>query len=203
LPIAPLPTKQNSKLNETVNNSSSESQKKDMPVFDKQEFVESMGDAVASRIPRCDPIDYDLLAEKIAEALTPVIEINRVDEALLAEKLAASVDVPEIDVNKLAASVANRIHVDVPSQPGVQKNRYVVVVARQEGAQWARLASAVARARESWSKITVAQPPEDRGVGPLPALVYYEDGTPVKQYRGQYEVLAALSEIHRNEFAEE
>jgi hypothetical protein len=112
----------------------------------------------------------------------------------------------EVDYDRIVAEVESRIDyprlagmvwVDAPRLPSA--TQHVVIVADQNASYWPRLAGELARAREAYHRIDLERPPAGRNFGELPALVWYENGVPVRQVRGSYEVTNELTTISRGE----
>jgi len=112
----------------------------------------------------------------------------------------------EVDYDRIVAEVERRldyqriagmVRVDPPKLPTAQQ--HVVVVADTNASYWPRLASELSRAREAYHRIDLERPPADRNFGELPALVWYENGIPVRQVRGYYDVSTELITISRGE----
>lgn len=77
----------------------------------------------------------------------------------------------------------------------------MVLVADQTAGYWPRLGDEFERAKGYYSAMRLADPPTDFSV-PLPQLVVYENGTPVRVIQGLRQVSDALGLIARGDFAE-
>lgn len=85
--------------------------------------------------------------------------------------------------------------------PPLPVTSHFVLVVDPKASYWARMQQQLERAQEAYSKIKVTTPP-DRPVGALPALVLYQLGTPIRDWRGSREVSDALNRIGRNEMSQ-
>jgi hypothetical protein len=84
-----------------------------------------------------------------------------------------------------------------PQVPAPTHERHIVIVASQSASTWPRLSGEIERAKQAYSGIRVADPPAF--AVPLPQIVAYEDGVPVKVIQGQRNVSEALSRVARGD----
>jgi len=103
-----------------------------------------------------------------------------------------------VDYDVLAAKVAERIGgCECEQKKPAELARHIVVVANQSSESWPRLKEDIDRASDSYSGIRLAPPP--KFAVPLPQIVAYENGIPVKVIAGIREVSEALSRVARGE----
>ena len=79
---------------------------------------------------------------------------------------------------------------------------HLVLLADETASYWPRLKGEYEVAKGYYHQLREVSPPEDRDVGPLPLLVAYQGGKPVKSWSGQREVAQAFSKITRGEYDE-
>lgn len=85
-----------------------------------------------------------------------------------------------------------------PELPQQTDTVYYVLVADEGAAYWPRINPVFKRAKEFYSTIKLAPPP-NYSVGQLPQLVAYSDGKPLGSFKGAYAVEQALNLISRGE----
>jgi len=107
--------------------------------------------------------------------------------------------VPQIDYERIVSEVTARLKVDEPSLPADAQWSHIVLVAPSSASYWLRLQQDFKAASEHYTGMRHMEPPEF-SVGPIPALVAYSDGTPIKTWRGAREVSTALSQVARGDF---
>jgi hypothetical protein len=87
----------------------------------------------------------------------------------------------------------------IASNPSTDKITHAVLVTDRSAAYWPRLSTALDRARQRFSGIRIAPPPEF--ATQLPAIVFYENGKPVLVRKGEREVTQTLTAIERGELS--
>jgi hypothetical protein len=105
----------------------------------------------------------------------------------------------EFDVDELAQKVALILNGD-SEESGWS---HIVVVAPKGAEYWNRLDSDIQRARDYWHRLRWVPPPDNIDIGPLPVMVAYSNGIPVRNWAGLRGVEDALSRITRGEFDHE
>lgn len=101
-------------------------------------------------------------------------------------------------LNQLDAKIDTIANMAMP--PTDSTWSHLVLVASVNGEYWNRLSDEYERAAGYYDDLRHVTPPKDRDIGPLPLLVAYADGKPVKSWVGQRDVSRALSQIARGEF---
>lgn len=92
-----------------------------------------------------------------------------------------------------------KIKFPAPAPPIINAKRHIVIVADRKADSWPRLSDDIERAKHAYSGIRIADPP-DFSV-PLPQIVAYENGIPVKVIQGSREVSNALAHVARGDFS--
>lgn len=94
-------------------------------------------------------------------------------------------------------AIAALVNVESPHDKSVD---HMVLVADSKADYWSRLGDEYERARNYFSAFRLAPPPTTFSE-PMPQLVLYRDGNPIKRYIGLREVSEALQKVYRGEFA--
>lgn len=121
--------------------------------------------------------------------------------AIDARQIAAEV-VKQLPYDEIAAKAAGMIDLDLIAAKVNAKSgpsnaparRHAVLITERSKSYWDSLSTLVQRAQTRYAGIRVADKPEFE-VGPMPFLAVYENGVPIKQYRGLDEVSRKLTEI--------
>lgn len=106
-----------------------------------------------------------------------------------------------VDYDRIVSEVVSIIRADLPVDDGDSAPAWshIVLVAPKDASYSRRLLEEFERARSRYSGLRFTEPPVQH-VGPIPALVAYHEGTPLKVWRGEREVSEALSRIARGEY---
>jgi len=101
------------------------------------------------------------------------------------------------DVNALATEVLAILRTNQEIEPNWS---HLVVVASQEAEYWDRLNSQIDKAQDYYHRLRVIEPPDDKDIGPLPVMVAYNKGKPIRDWSGYRNVTDALHRITRGDF---
>ena len=93
---------------------------------------------------------------------------------------------------------------DTPELPPINNSEstwsHLVLIAPSESEYWYRLKYDYEKAEDYYNQIRHVEPPTDRNIGPMPLLVAYSGGKPVKNWIGLRDVSQALNYITRGEY---
>lgn len=103
--------------------------------------------------------------------------------------------------NEIIAELTKVIEGKIPAIDKPTKQRHIVIVADQKASYWPRLLGEIKAAEGHYSAIKTAPPPSFSV--PLPQLVVYENGIPVRRSVGLYNVSNDLAQIIRGTFPSE
>lgn len=124
------------------------------------------------------------------------IDAESLKKAILSELPPLTIDYESLNYELIASRLP-------PITPGDQpdKRRHIVIVADQKASYWPRLSGEIKTAEGFYSAIKTAPPPAFST--PLPQLVVYENGIPVRRSVGLYNVSNDLAQITRGTFPAE
>jgi hypothetical protein len=91
---------------------------------------------------------------------------------------------------------------DTPTIPNDSDWSHLVLIASSSASYWNRLEYEYNKAAEYYHPLRRVEPPTNRNIGPVPMLVAYNEGKPVKSWAGQRDVSLALTKIARGEYDE-
>ncbi len=111
-------------------------------------------------------------------------------------QISALVSAPGPDLSGFDARLASLENRLGDWQPRQEAETYYALVADRQAGYWPRLRDEYSRAAEVYQGIRLAPPPPS-GVGRLPRLVAFRDGTPVGNIGGAREVSEALQNLSR------
>ena len=126
----------------------------------------------------------------------PGSELSEADIQNIVNLVQQRVEIP-VDIEAIVEQVLQRI--DDP-YVAPEAERHVVVIGDPEARYYNGLQKDVTTTQTYFDAIELIDPPADRNVGTLPALVLYVNGTPALTKRGTTDVRTQLSRIRRGEF---
>lgn len=140
--------------------------------------------------------DAEVTTEQLAAITATIVHNLKQDEEFQAKVTGPPGESPDLTELKERVAAIESIRPITP--PGGWS--HLVLVADSSAEYWNRLAGEFQRAKGHWNELRVVQEPDDRYIGPLPILVAYEAGKPMRNWVGLRDVSEAFSNIARGEY---
>ena len=163
---------------------------------------------VQNQMPSPAEVDYDKVRQIVADEIAkhPAnIDYDKINQMIAAEVQKQMPSPAEVDYDKIRAIIAEEVAKQQQQQPPPPQSQYpewshLVLLADSNAEYWPRLKDEFARTQGYYSGLRHVEPNPRIYVGPLPIMVAYSGGKPVRTWQGVRSVSDTLNAIVRGDY---